>query len=367
MAPQGLTSLDASAMSQLFTPLKVREFTFKNRIFVAPMCQYSSEDGMPTDWHLVHLGSRAVGGAALVIMEATAVLPEGRISPADMGIWSDEHAEALSPIVKFIQSQGAAAGIQIAHAGRKASTDLPWLGGGSLPPDHGGWQVVAPSPIPFDPCCSQIPKELTESEIEETIFAFEEGAKRALKAGFDVLELHMAHGYLVHEFLSPLTNHRGDGWGGSFENRIRLALTIAERTRKVWPDNLPLFVRISATDWREGGWDLPQSIELSKRMRELGVDLIDCSSGALVPNAIIPNTPGYQVPFAEAIRREARILTGAVGLITEAEQANEIIDKGQADAVLIGREMLRDPYFPLRAARALGVKIDGPNQYARAL
>lgn len=352
-------------MSKLFSPLTLRDLTFRNRIFVAPMCQYSSDDGMPNDWHLVHLGSRAVGGAGLVIMEATAVVPEGRISPRDMGIWSDEHAVALSRIASFVKGQGAAAGIQIAHAGRKASTDLPWLGGKNVAPREGGWQPVAPSPVPFGPCCP-MPRELDEGEIEEVIVAFELAAKRALHAGFDVLELHMAHGYLVHEFLSPLSNQRTDEWGGSFDNRVRLALTIAKRTRAIWPSRLPLFVRISATDWVEGGWDLPQSIELSRRMREVGVDLIDCSSGALVPHAIVPTTPGYQVPFAEAIRREAFIATGAVGLITTAEQAEEVLQKGQADAVLLGREMLRDPYFALNAARALGVEVAWPNQYLRA-
>lgn len=352
-------------MPKLFSPFRLRDLTFPNRIFVAPMCQYSSDDGMPNDWHLVHLGSRAVGGAGLVLMEATAVVPEGRISPKDMGIWSDEHGKALSRIAHFVKSQGAAAGIQIAHAGRKASTQVPWLGSGTVSPEEGGWQPFAPSPVPFGPCYP-MPRELSESEIEEVIEAFVSATERAKLAGFDVLELHMAHGYLVHEFLSPLSNQRGDRYGGSFENRIRLALSIAERTRQAWPSHLPLFVRISATDWAEGGWDLPQSVELSKRLRALGVDLIDCSSGALVPNANAPNTPGFQVPFAEAIRREAGIATGAVGLITEAAQANEIVENGQADAVLLAREMLRDPYFPLHAAKALGVEVAWPNQYARA-
>lgn len=352
-------------MPHLFSPLTLRDLTFRNRIFVAPMCQYSSEDGMPNDWHLVHLGSRAVGGAGLVIQEATAVLPEGRISPSDLGIWSDRHAEALGRIASFVKGQGAAAGIQIAHAGRKASTNLPWLGGKYVPSDRGGWQPVAPSPVPFGPCCP-IPRELSEAEIEAVIEAFVSGAERARNAGFDVVELHFAHGYLVHEFLSPLSNQRTDGWGGSFDNRVRLALRIAERVRAVWPSRLPLFARLSVTDWAEGGWDLKQSIELSRRLRDLGVDFIDCSSGALIPNAIMPNTPGFQVPFAEAIRKEANIATGAVGLITEAHQANEIISSGQADAVLLAREMLRDPYFPLHAARALGVDVTWPNQYLRA-
>lgn len=353
-------------MSKLFSPLRLRDLSFRNRIFVSPMCQYSSEDGMPTDWHLVHLGSRASGGAGLVLMEATAVAPEGRISPRDMGIWSDEHGRALSRIASFVKSQGAAAGIQIAHAGRKASTQVPWIGTGRVASEEGGWQPVAPSPIIFGPCYP-IPRELDEAGIENVIEAFAAAARRAYDAGFDVLELHMAHGYLVHEFLSPLSNQRTDRFGGSFENRIRLALSIAERTREVWPAHLPLFVRISATDWVEGGWDLPQSIELSRRLRDLGVDLIDCSSGALVPNANIPEAPGYQVPFAEAIRKEAKIATGAVGLITTAEEAEEIVREGRADAVLLGRELLRDPYFPLRAAKALGASAPWPKQYLRAL
>lgn len=352
-------------MSKLFEPLTLRGVTFPNRIFVAPMCQYSAVDGMPTDWHLVHLGSRATGGAGLIVFEATAVVPEGRISPADLGIWSDDHGRALERIVRFIQGQGSKAGLQIAHAGRKASTNAPWLGGQPLSRDKGGWQPVAPSPIPFAEGYPT-PHELSEGEIEGVIQAFVRATERAHRAGFDVLELHFAHGYLVHEFLSPLSNRRGDAYGGSFENRTRLALTIAERTRKAWPSHLPLFVRISATDWVEGGWDLDQSIELSRRLGEVGVDLIDCSSGALVPTANIPTTPGYQVPFAEAIRREAKLPTGAVGLITTGQQAEAILANGQADAVLIGREMLRDPYFPLRAARELGVEVRWPKQYLRA-
>ncbi len=352
-------------MSKLFEPLTLRSVTFPNRIFLAPMCQYSAVDGMPTDWHLVHLGSRAAGGAGLLVFEATAVVPEGRISPADLGIWSDDHAHALERIVRFVQGQGSKAGLQIAHAGRKASTSVPWQGGRPLSPEKGGWKPVGPSPIPFAEGYPT-PHELSEGEIEAVIEAFVRATERAHRAGFDVLELHFAHGYLVHEFLSPLSNRRSDTFGGSFENRTRLALTIAERTRKVWPSHLPLFVRISATDWVEGGWDLEQSIELSRRLREVGVDLIDCSSGALVPTANIPTSPGYQVPFAEAIRREAKIATGAVGLITTGRQAEAIVANGQADAVLIGREMLRDPYFPLRAARDLGVEMRWPNQYLRA-
>ena len=352
-------------MAKLFEPLTLRSVTFPNRIFVAPMCQYSAVDGFPTDWHLVHLGSRAVGGAGLVIFEATAVVPEGRISPDDLGIWSDEHGQALARIVRFIQEQGSKAGLQIAHAGRKASTNLPWLGGQPLSPSERGWQPVGPSPIPFAEGYPT-PHELSESEIEGVIDAFVRATERAHRAGFDVVELHFAHGYLVHEFLSPLSNQRSDKFGGSLENRMRLALTIAERARKAWPSHLPLFVRISATDWVEGGWDLEQSIELSRRLRDLGIDLIDCSSGGLVATASIPTTPGFQVPFAEAIRREAKIATGAVGLITKGQQAEAILANGQADAILIGREFLRDPYFPLRAARDLGVDVAWPKQYLRA-
>ena len=352
-------------MSKLFSPLKIREITFKNRVAVSPMCQYSSEDGMPTDWHLVHLGSRAVGGAALVIVEATAVSPIGRISPNDSGIWSDAHAEAFSRITQFVKANGAVPGVQLAHAGRKASTQIPWQGDGKVEIDRGGWHPMAPSAIPFNQKYP-LPREMTLDDIETVIDEFSAAAKRAWDAGFEVIELHAAHGYLLHEFLSPLSNHRTDEYGGTLENRMRLLLSIARVVREEWPARLPLFVRISATDWAEGGWDLPQSIELSKRLKEIGVDLIDCSSGGLVPGAKIPVGPGYQVPFSQAIRREAHIATGAVGMITEPKQAEEIISSDQADIVLLARELLRDPYWPFHAAKLLGADVTWPVQYERA-
>jgi 2,4-dienoyl-CoA reductase-like NADH-dependent reductase (Old Yellow Enzyme family) len=352
-------------MSVLFSPLKLRDLTFKNRIFVSPMCQYSCEEGMPTDWHLVHLGSRAVGGAAMVCVEATAVSRQGRISPADSGIWSDAHVDAFARIARFIHEQGSIPAIQLAHSGRKASTDIPWLGGGPLEESRGGWQTIAPSPIPFAPGYST-PREMTTHDISEVVAQFTAAARRALAAGFKVVEIHMAHGYLLHEFLSPLSNHRRDEYGGSLANRMRLPIRVAGAVREIWPAHLPLFVRISATDWKEAGWDLPQSIELAKSLAAVGVDLIDCSSGGLAHDAKVPAQPGYQVPFAEAIRREAKIPTGAVGLITDPHQAEEIVTTGKADAVLLARQLLRDPYWPLRAAKELGVEIDWPNQYVRA-
>jgi 2,4-dienoyl-CoA reductase-like NADH-dependent reductase (Old Yellow Enzyme family) len=352
-------------MSQLFAPLKLRELTFRNRIFVSPMCQYSSLDGMPTDWHLVHLGSRAVGGAGLVMVEATAVSPEGRISPDDSGIWSDAHADAFRPITRFIREQGAAPGIQLAHAGRKASTDRPWLGGGPLGPEKRGWQPVAPSPLPFAPG-HPVPREATKADLEKIRSQFVDAAKRAEAAGFQVVEIHLAHGYLLHEFLSPLANQRKDEHGGSLENRMRFPLSIAQAVRDVWPAGLPVFVRISATDWVDGGWDLAQSVELSKRLKGMGIDLIDCSGGGVVPQAVIPLGPGYQTPFAAAIRKEAGIATAAVGLITEPVQAEQIIATGQADAVVMARELLRNPYWPLEAARKLNAEIAWPVQYLRA-
>jgi 2,4-dienoyl-CoA reductase-like NADH-dependent reductase (Old Yellow Enzyme family) len=351
-------------MSTLFTPLQVREVTFRNRIFVSPMCQYSSEDGMPNDWHLVHLGSRAVGGAALVMVEATAVSPEGRISPRDSGIWSDAHAEAFQRITRFVKANGAVPGIQLAHAGRKASTEVPWRGDGAVKPEHGGWQPIAPSAIPFSQTYP-MPREMTARDIEAVFEQFVAATCRANAAGFEVVEIHAAHGYLLHEFLSPLSNHRTDEYGGSLENRMRLLLRIARAMREEWPQRFPFFVRISATDWAEGGWDLPQSIQLARKLKEIGIDLIDCSSGALVP-AKIPVGPGYQVPFAEAIRKEAGIATGAVGMITDAKQAEAIVASGQADAVLLARELLRDPYWPLHAAKELHADIPWPDQYARA-
>jgi 2,4-dienoyl-CoA reductase-like NADH-dependent reductase (Old Yellow Enzyme family) len=352
-------------MKKLFSTLKLRERIFKNRIFVSPMCQYSSEDGMPTDWHLVHLGSRAVGGAALVIVEATAVSPEGRISPWDSGMWSEEHAQAFKRITAFVRTQGALPGIQLAHAGRKASTDVPWRGGKPLDKEEGGWQPLAPSPLAFDDR-SPVPRELKNGEIDELVCRFAEAAQRSLQSGFEVLELHMAHGYLLHEFLSPLSNHRQDRFGGTLENRTRFPLKVAEAVRAVWPAELPLFVRISCTDWVRGGWDLAQSIEFCRRLKDIGIDLIDCSSGGLMPHAVIPSGPGYQTPFAAAIRKEVDMATAAVGLITQPAQAEQIVATGQADAVLLAREMLRQPYWPLHAAKALGADVAWPPQYALA-
>jgi 2,4-dienoyl-CoA reductase-like NADH-dependent reductase (Old Yellow Enzyme family) len=329
------------------------------------MCEYSSVDGFANDWHMVHLGSRAVGGAGLVMTEATAVVPEGRISPADLGIWTDAHAEALAPIVRFIHGQKRAAGIQLAHAGRKASTDVPWEGRAMVPAERGGWQAVGPTGEPFTDGYP-IPRALDEAGIAAVIDGFRTAARRALAAGFDVVEIHAAHGYLIHEFLSPLSNTRTDAYGGSVENRARLCLEVTAAVRDVWPDRLPLFVRISTTDWVEGGWDVDQSIELARRLKALGVDLVDCSSGGNVATASIPVGPGYQVPAAGRIRREAEIATGAVGLITTAPQANAILDAGDADCVLLARAMLRDPYWPLHAAQELGVATDWPVQYLRA-
>ena len=352
-------------MSRLFSSLKLRELTFKNRIFVSPMCQYSSIDGLPNDWHLVHLGSRAVGGAGLVMVEATAVSPEGRISPDDSGLWSDAHAEAFVPIARFIREQGAVAGIQLAHAGRKASTDRPWTGGGPLGPDKRGWQPVAPSPLPFTPE-HPVPREASPADLEAIRQQFVDAARRAKTAGFQVVEIHMAHGYLLHEFLSPLSNHRKDECGGTLENRMRFPLRIAREVREIWPNDLPVFVRISATDWAEGGWDLAQSVELCRRLKDIGIDLIDCSSGGSVPYAVIPAGPGYQTPFATAIRKEVGIPTGTVGFITEPVQAEQIIATELADAVVLARELLRNPYWPMQAAKALKVDPSWPVQYLRA-
>lgn len=352
-------------MSRLFSSLQLREVTFKNRIFVSPMCQYSSIDGLPNDWHLVHLGSRAVGGAGLVMVEATAVSPEGRISPDDSGIWSDAHADAFVPITRFIRRLGAVAGIQLAHAGRKASTDRPWMGGGPLDPENRGWQPVAPSPLPFAPG-HPVPREAASADLEAIRGQFVAAASRAKAAGFQVVEIHMAHGYLLHQFLSVLSNHRKDEYGGSLENRIRFPLSVARAVREVWPNDLPVFVRISATDWVEGGWDLAQSVELCIRLKDIGIDLIDCSSGGSVPDAVIPAGPGYQTPFATAIRKDVGIATGTVGFITEPPQAEQIIATGLADAVVLARELLRNPYWPLQAAKALKVEPSWPVQYLRA-
>jgi 2,4-dienoyl-CoA reductase-like NADH-dependent reductase (Old Yellow Enzyme family) len=351
-------------LSVLFSPYTLRSVEFRNRIFVAPMCQYSAREGMPDEWHLVHLGSRAVGGAGLVMAEATAVSPEGRISPEDTGIWSAQHAEAFVPITTFIRRHGAAPAIQLAHAGRKASTAPPWQGGKVVAPPR-GWDVVAPSPIPFDQGYAR-PRELTPAEIDSLVRKFAEAAGRADDAGFDVVEIHAAHGYLLHEFLSPLTNVRQDEYGGDLEGRMRFPLRVVEAVRQAWPGRKPLFVRISATDWVGGGWDLEQSIEFSRRLKSVGVDLVDCSSGGAVATAKVPAAPGYQVPFAAAIRREAGIATGAVGLITGAGQAEAIVANGEADVVLMARQMLRDPYFPLHAAKELGVDVEWPVQYLRA-
>jgi 2,4-dienoyl-CoA reductase-like NADH-dependent reductase (Old Yellow Enzyme family) len=353
------------SLPHLFTPLTVREATFRNRIAVSPMCQYSCVDGFTSDWHLVHLGSRAVGGAGLVIVEATAVEARGRISPADSGIWKDEHIEPLARIAGFLREHGAVAGIQLAHAGRKASVRPPWEGGAAIPVAAGGWQTVAPSPLPFRPD-DAIPAELSKDEIRAVVAAFTRAAERALQAGFQVVEIHAAHGYLIHQFLSPLSNIRTDEYGGDFDRRSRFALGVIDAVRCVWPGNLPVFLRISATDWVEGGWTVDDSVRLVIRARELGVDLVDCSSGGSSLQQKIPLEPGYQVPFAERIRREVGILTGAVGLITTPAQADEIVRSGKADLVLLAREFLRDPYFPLRAAKALGVELKPPAQYGRA-
>ena len=352
-------------MSQLFSPLTIRSVIFRNRIFVSPMCQYSSREGMPTDWHTVHLGSRAVGGAGLVIVEATAVSPEGRISPDDSGLWSDEHARAFMPITRFMREQGAVAGIQLAHAGRKGSCELPWRGGGPLGPEECGWQPLAPSSLPFDQG-HPVPRSLSAIDLDEVEEQFRLASRRALQAGFQVVEIHMAHGYLLHEFLSPLVNQRDDDFGGSLENRMRFPLRVARAVRGEWPGELPLFVRISATDWVEGGWDIEQSIALARELKGLGVDLIDCSSGFVVPDEPVPFGPGFQVPFAARVRSEAEIATGAVGYITDPAQAEQILATGQADAVLLGREMLRDPYWPLHAAARLRSEVTWPDQYLRA-
>jgi 2,4-dienoyl-CoA reductase-like NADH-dependent reductase (Old Yellow Enzyme family) len=350
----------------LFSPLTLRSITLKNRIVVSPMCEYSSTDGFANDWHLVHLGSRAVGGAALVFTEAAAVTAQGRISPDDLGIWKDEHIEPLARITRFIAEQGAVSGIQLAHAGRKASTSAPWKGGKPIGPAHGGWNpIVAPSAIRFDDGY-QTPVALDLAGIQDIISAFASAARRALAAGFQVIELHGAHGYLINEFLSPFGNTRTDEYGGSFENRTRLLREIIDAVRVVWPERLPIFLRISATEWTEGGWDIEQSIELARMVAPLGVDLIDCSSGGNVPKVSIPIGPGYQVPLAERVRRDSGVPTGAVGLITSAPQADEIIRSGNADVVLLAREELRDPYFPLHAAKELGVDVAWPVQYLRA-
>ncbi len=352
-------------MSVLLSPLKIKDIVFKNRLVVSPMCQYSAKDGFANDWHLVHLGSRAVGGAALIIQEATAVSPEGRITPADLGLYKAEHVEKLKRITAFILQQGAVPGIQLAHAGRKAGCATPWNGGKKLSINEGGWQTVAPTTLPFNPE-ENAPQALNAEGINKVVADFKTAALRALEAGYQVVEIHAAHGYLIHQFLSPLSNQRADQYGGSFESRIRLLLEIVAAVQQVWPHNLPLFVRISATDWVDGGWNLDEAVKLSAILEQKGVDLIDCSSGGLVPHAKVPVGPGYQVPFAERIKKETGILTSTVGLITEAQQAEDILKQGAADLILLGRVALREPYFALKAASVLGDEIAWPNQYIRA-
>jgi len=350
---------------KLFEPFPQRSVSLRNRIVVSPMCQYSAIDGVPDHWHLVHLGSRAVGGAGAVIAEATAVSAQGRISPVDTGIWNDTQAAAWRPITAFIAAQGAVPGVQLAHAGRKASAHRPWDGGGALTPEQGAWATAAPSALPFD-AGWHTPGALDAAGIRQVIGDFRAAAQRALAAGFKLIELHAAHGYLLHQFLSPLSNRREDGYGGSFENRTRLVREVIGTVREVWPEELPLWLRISATDWAEGGWDVEQSVRLAREVQPLGVDLVDVSSGGLVPHVKIPLAPGYQVPFAARVRREAGIATGAVGLITDARQAAAIVANNEADVVLIARESLRDPYFPRRAAQELGAQLPAPAQYQRA-
>jgi 2,4-dienoyl-CoA reductase-like NADH-dependent reductase (Old Yellow Enzyme family) len=354
-------------MSRLFSPITIKDIRFKNRIVVSPMCEYSSQgDGFANDWHLVHLGSRAVGGSALVMQEATAISAEGRISPGDLGIYLDGHINKLQQITDFIHSQGAIPGIQLAHAGRKGSHASPWEGGKQLSVKDGGWACSSASNIPFTED-EEPPIALDKNGIESILTDFKLAAARALKAGYKVLEVHAAHGYLMHQFLSPLSNVRQDNYGGSFENRTRLLLEVIASIQKSWPAELPLFVRISATDWvSSGGWDVDQSVKLSLALKNIGVDLIDCSSGGTVPHAKIPLGPAYQVPFAERIRKESGILTGAVGLITSGDQGEEILMKEQADLIFLAREFLRDPYFPLHAAKTLGEDLQWPKQYERA-
>jgi len=352
-------------MSKLFTPLTIKDITFRNRIAISPMCMYSAVDGFANDWHLVHLGSRATGGVGLVIQEATAVSPEGRISPGDLGLYYDEHIEMLQRITSFIKQQGAIAGIQLAHAGRKASCARPWEGGKQLKKETGGWTTVAPSPLPFYPD-DNAPEALDTEGVKRIVDNFKNAAHRALKAGYQLIDIHSAHGYLIHQFLSPISNHRTDMYGGSFENRIRLLLEIVDAIKSVWPSNLPLFVRLSATDWADGGWNVEDSSKLASILKSKGVDLIDTSAGGMVHNAKVTVGPGYMVPYAEQIKKESGIMTSAVGLITQALQAEEILQSGKADLILIARELLRNPYFALQAAKELGDEIDWPKQYLRA-
>jgi len=351
-------------MAKLFSSLIIKNITLKNRIVVSPMCQYSSQDGFSNDWHLVHLGTRAVGGAGLIFTEATAVSPEGRISPGDLGIWKDEHLDRLTRIADFIHLQGSIAGIQLAHAGRKASCAVPRDGGKQLDEKSGGWQTVAPDEIPFL-AEDRVPESLSKEGIGKVVSDFKAAAVRALSAGFKVIEIHSAHGYLLHEFLSPISNQRTDEYGGSFENRIRILRQVIDAVKMVWPAENPLFVRISATDWTEGGWTIDESVRLAYILKDMGVDLIDCSSGGNVHNVKIPAGPGYMVPFSEAIRKTG-ILTGAVGFIVDARQAESILQEEKADLVFLAREMLRNPYFALSSAKELGVDITWPAQYLRA-
>ncbi|TDQ09667.1 NADPH dehydrogenase NamA [Pedobacter metabolipauper] len=352
-------------MSLLFSPLRIKNIDLKNRIVVSPMCQYSADEGYANDWHLVHLGSRAVGGAGLILLEATAVSPEGRISAEDLGIWSDDHIPVLKRITAFLHANGSVAGIQLGHAGRKGSSGSPWKGGKKVSEANGGWKTVAPSAVPFQES-DEAPAALTAEGIEKVRTDFKAAARRALDAGFKVIEIHAAHGYLLHQFLSPLSNQRSDAYGGSFENRIRLVLEVVDDIKEVWPEENPLFVRISASDWADGGWTADESIALSSILKDKGVDLIDCSSGGLAAHQQIPIFPGYQVQFSEDIKKQAGILTGAVGLITDAEQAESILTEGKADLIFLARELLRDPYFPLHAAQILNEDIKWPDQYDRA-
>lgn len=352
-------------MSRLFAPLQLRKLEIRNRIFMPPMCQYAAHEGMPSDWHLMHYGARAAGGTGLIRMEATAVAPEGRITPYDLGLWSDRHAEALRPVVSFIKEQGAAVAVQIAHAGRKACIDKPWQGGAPIAPESGGWVPVAPCAIAFSPGCT-VPRELDASGLDHVVTFFANATQRALAAGFDMVEIHMAHGYLLHQFLSPLTNRRTDAYGGSLENRMRLPLRVAEAVRSAWPADKPVMVRISATDWVDNGWDLTSSIEFVRRLKAGGIDIVDVSTGGLTPDAKIPVGMGFQVPFAEAIKKATGMPVSAVGLIVDAMQAESILVTGQADAVSIGRELLRNPSWPQEAAARLGSEAHWPVQYLRA-
>ena len=352
-------------MSILFSPLRIKDTILKNRIVLSPMCQYSAVDGYANDWHLVHLGSRAAGGTGLIIQEATAISPEGRITPSDLGLYHEDHIEKLQQITGFIHQQGSIAGIQIAHAGRKAGCAEPWKGGKQLGTRNKGWETVSSSAFAFNPE-DETPHELDDAGIRKILSDFENAAERAFHAGYRVLEIHAAHGYLLHQFLSPLSNHRKDQYGGKFENRIRLLTEVVAAVQRVWPYNLPLFVRISTTDWAEGGWNPGEAVRLVGLLKEMGVDLIDCSSGGLVPYQKIPLAPGYQVQFSEKIRKEAGILTSAIGLITTAHQAEEILQRKAADLIMLGRELLREPYFPLKAAAILGDETTWPLQYIRS-